>query len=82
MNLITVENRIMKESKHLWAVVSVWRGLPSDVELFRDEETARRREKLLRKRMPLEDEIGVFQVGLPQKALPKDNPQRLQTKKR
>lgn len=55
----------MKANKYAWVVVHVWRGLPSKVELFSQEELARKREQELHRRLAHEDEIGVFQVRMP-----------------
>jgi len=57
----------MKQSRYAWAVVRVWRGLPERVELFSQEELARKRERQLRQRLAQEDEIGVFQICVPKK---------------
>ncbi len=54
----------MKKSRYAWAVVRVWRGLPEGVELFAQEESARKRERQLRRRLAQEDEIGVFHVRM------------------
>ena len=55
----------MKTNRYAWAVVHVWRGLPDKVELFSREESARKREQQLRRRLAQEDEIGVFHVRGP-----------------
>ena len=55
----------MKKSEYAWAVVHVWRGLPDKVELFSREESARKRERQLRRRLAQADEIGVFRVRVP-----------------
>ena len=55
----------MKANKYAWAVVHVWRGLPDKVELFSREESARKREQQLRRRLAQADEIGVFHVRMP-----------------
>lgn len=55
----------MKKETCLWAVVRVWRGLPEGIELFVQEASARKREDELRKKMPQEDEVGVFCVVRP-----------------
>lgn len=55
----------MKTNSYAWAVVRVWRGLPDKVELFSREQSARKREQQLRRRLAQEDEIGVFRVRVP-----------------
>ena len=55
----------MKTSRYALAVVHVWRGLPNKVELFSREESARKREHELRKKISQEDEVGVFCVARP-----------------
>ena len=55
----------MKKSEYAWAIVHVWRGLPDKVELFSREESARKRERRLRRRLAQADEIGVFHVRMP-----------------
>jgi len=55
----------MKRKRYVWAVVRVWRGFPSGIELLSDEEAARDRETRLRQRIPPEDEVGVFRVAIP-----------------
>lgn len=55
----------MKTNKCAWAVVYVWRGLPDKVELFLREDSARKREQQLFKRLAQEDEVGVFRVHMP-----------------
>lgn len=50
----------------LWAVVKVESRIPVSVEACCDEPSAKRRERLLRKRMHREnDETGVFRVKRP-----------------
>lgn len=55
----------MKQKRDCWAVVRVWRGIPSGVELFSREEPARDRESQLRQQLPPEDEVGVFKIVVP-----------------
>lgn len=59
----------MKQKRYCWAVVRVWRGIPSGVEIFSREEPARDRESQLRQQLPPEDEVGVFKVALPQEVI-------------
>lgn len=56
----------MKQKKYVWVVVRVWRGIPSGAELFAHEELARNRERQLCQRLAPEDEVGVFQVAMPE----------------
>jgi hypothetical protein len=59
----------MKQMRDFWAVVRVWRGIPSGVELFSREGPARDRERQLRQQLPPEDEVGVFKVAIPQEVI-------------
>ncbi len=55
----------MTAPKRLWVVVKVESGVPVTAEAYRDERTARRRERLLRKRMhPENDETGIFRIKI------------------
>lgn len=52
-------------SEVVWVIVLVESGIPTFVEAYRDEETARRREEFLRKDINLDyDETGVFEVEI------------------
>ncbi len=54
-----------KEAKVIWAVVLVESGIPTLVEAYRDEETARTRANTLREDInPDYDEVGVFEVEI------------------
>lgn len=55
----------MKTELTVWAVVYVWRGLAHSVKLFADEAAALRHVRNLRKTMPEEDELDVFEVAVP-----------------
>lgn len=51
------------ESQVIWAVVLVESGIPTLVEAYGDEETARTRADTLREDINLDyDEVGVFEV--------------------
>jgi hypothetical protein len=61
----TGENGIMKAStvERIWVAVLVERGFVSEVEAYRDEAPARRRERSWRRRMNLDyDETGLCEV--------------------
>jgi hypothetical protein len=57
----------MQHETYTWAVVSVWRGIPSGVELFSRKVLAKRREQELRAKQGVEDEVSVFQIAVPKK---------------
>lgn len=47
----------------LWIVVKVESGIPVEVEVFPDRESAEARDKILHEQMhPENDEIGIFEV--------------------
>lgn len=50
---------------NFWAVVRVWRGFPDGVELFTNEGAAKRREKQIRRKLPIEDEVAILEVRTP-----------------
>jgi len=53
----------------LWVVVVVESGIPASAEAYRDEGSARRRERLLWKEIdPNDDAVGVFRVQVGQPA--------------
>jgi hypothetical protein len=53
------------ESKAIWVVVLVQSGIPTLVEAYEDEETAKNREEVLREDIrPDYDETGVFEVEI------------------
>lgn len=49
-------------SQNRWIMVHVWRGMPTDIQVFGDKGIAVRRERLLRRALPPEDEIALFEV--------------------
>jgi hypothetical protein len=54
-----------KQSEAIWVVVLVESGVPTLVEAYRDQKTAKLREKALRKESnPDYDEVGVFEVEI------------------
>lgn len=63
--IVSNEELGMKQKRYVWAVVRVWRGIPSGMELFSHEEPARDCERQLRQQLPPEDEVGVFKVAVP-----------------
>jgi hypothetical protein len=53
------------ESETIWVVVLVESGIPTLVEAYRDEDTARQREEILSEDVnPDYDEIGIFEVQI------------------
>ena len=55
----------MNTERTVWAVAYVWRGLAHSVKLFADETEAWRHVRNLRKTMPQENEVDVFEVPVP-----------------
>ena len=55
----------MNTERTMWAVAYVWRGLAHSVKLFADEAAAWKHVRDLRKTMPQEDEVDVFEVAVP-----------------
>lgn len=55
----------MNTERSVWAVAYVWRGLAHSVKLFADEAAAWSHVRDLRKTMPQEDEVDVFEVTVP-----------------
>ena len=54
-----------EKSEVVWVVVLVQSGIPVVAEVYRDEETARKREEFLREDIrPDYDETGVFEVEI------------------
>ena len=53
---------VREEVPRRWVLVRVWRGIPSELEVFADAPTARRREVHLRKKLPMEDELALFEI--------------------
>jgi hypothetical protein len=54
-----------KQSELLWVVVEVASGIPVTVEVYQDEQSARKREQFLRAHIhPENDETGVFEVQI------------------
>ncbi len=59
-----------KKSEMLWVVVSVESGIPALAEAYRDEETARSRERSLREDInPDYDEVGLFEVEIGKRSI-------------
>jgi hypothetical protein len=56
----------MNREQTVWAVVSVWRGMASSVELFADESAAWNRARAISKISSQEDDVAVFAVAVPQ----------------
>lgn len=56
----------MDQSLHVWAVVRVWRGLPEHVAIFLDEQAALDFMEKSYGKLPMEDEVAVFKVPMPQ----------------
>lgn len=52
----------MKSTEEIWAIVYVWRGLPSTVELYSDYDHAQQRAEEMRSTLSLEDEIGIIEA--------------------
>lgn len=55
---------IRRGSSRRWILVHVWRGIPVEVEAYRDRDAAIDREFALRQSIDREDEVALFEVNL------------------